>query len=189
MAECRLRSQSIGRHQGVPGGQLGDVQERHHHDLSSCQDTIQQLQNELRGTKWKPIVICESTRVSPMSRWLWILRSLRRGNLGDEGPRFSRFSGGVAGPLDAHRQLLSRCPVRSEGPGRGSQHRFAEGITEEARAEGEESGTEGALEAVAEAPAVSGKEKGEVGATQASRKSQGAWAERAGEAARGGEDR
>uniref|UniRef100_A0A8C0KJQ8 Neurofilament medium polypeptide n=1 Tax=Canis lupus dingo TaxID=286419 RepID=A0A8C0KJQ8_CANLU len=33
--------------------QLSDIEERHNHDLSSYQDTIQQLENELRGTKWE----------------------------------------------------------------------------------------------------------------------------------------
>ncbi|XP_044540073.1 neurofilament medium polypeptide-like, partial [Gracilinanus agilis] len=33
--------------------QLNDIEERHNHDLSSYQDTIHQLENELRGTKWE----------------------------------------------------------------------------------------------------------------------------------------
>uniref|UniRef100_A0A8C5P2D1 Neurofilament medium polypeptide n=1 Tax=Jaculus jaculus TaxID=51337 RepID=A0A8C5P2D1_JACJA len=33
--------------------QLSDIEERHNHDLNSYQDTIQQLENELRGTKWE----------------------------------------------------------------------------------------------------------------------------------------
>uniref|UniRef100_A0A670YMJ5 Neurofilament medium polypeptide n=1 Tax=Pseudonaja textilis TaxID=8673 RepID=A0A670YMJ5_PSETE len=33
--------------------QLNDIEERHNQDLSTYQDTIQQLENELRGTKWE----------------------------------------------------------------------------------------------------------------------------------------
>ncbi|KAF3848854.1 hypothetical protein F7725_015351 [Dissostichus mawsoni] len=112
--------------------QLNDIEDRHSSDLSSLQETIHQLDNELKSTKWE------------MARHLREYQDLLNETPRGRGDSLQHF------PLSPGSHPTKVFKSKSDAPKLRVQHKFVEEIIEETRVEDEKTDLDEALAEIAQ---------------------------------------